>query len=456
MRGNAKINHRPYLPPTFTEAAKKPYICRLAPSEFGFEFEWFDNSCIGTHTLYYGTKGSNNKYSLSISEPVIQIDNLKTDCDYEFYIESKAGIKSNVRFVRTGKFPEKTTVINYLHPEDTQYDFSGRYLCSPSIVRTKSGKMIASMDVYGPEMAQNLTLMFYSDNEGRQWRYLTDLYPFYWGSLFLHNDVLYILGLTTEYGNLQIACSKDEGCTWSEPVTLFYGSNVLCSYGGMHRAPMHFTHHNGRLYTTCEYGCWKCGSHLPAILSIDENADLMVAENWICTDFLPFDGEWKNAAGTQGDTIEGNIILAPDGNLYNVLRWKIGSLLKLKINTEDFEAAPEFWSIDDAPVSNSMFRIIPHGDKFIMITNRKTEASSKYDVWSYRNVLSVYESYDLENYHFVKDIINYENCDAEKNGFQYPSFYKENKTIFLAIRSAFNNADNFHNSNYILFHKMDI
>lgn len=456
MRGNTKINHRPYFPPIFSEAIKKPYICRLAPSDCGFEFEWFDHHCSGTHILYYGPRGSIKKCSLPISDSVVTIDQLKTDCDYEFYVQNEEGRKSNVRLVRTGAIPNGTTVINYLHPEDTQYDFSGRYLCSPSIARTKTGKLIASMDIYGPEMAQNLTIMFYSDDDGSHWHYLTDLYPFYWGSLFYHNDILYILGLTTEYGNLQIACSRDEGKTWSEPTTLFFGSNVLCNYGGMHRAPMHLTSYNGRLYTSCEYGCWKSGSHLPAILSIDEHADLMAAENWVCSEFLPFEGEWKKAAGTQGDTMEGNIVLAPDGNLYNILRWKIGSMLKLSVNTDDVEAPPEFATIDEAPVSNSMFRIISCDGKFILITNRKTEASAKYDVWSYRNVLSAYTSYDLKKFTLVKDIINYENEDAAKIGFQYPAFLKEDGCISLAIRSAFNHADSFHNSNYILFYKMKI
>lgn len=450
MRGNAKINHKPYIPPIFAENAKKPYICRLVPNQNGFEFEWFDNTYTKGHILHYGIRGEKDKTSVPVSLPVISVDNLKSDCDYEFYIESEYGTKSNMRFVRTGAIPDGTTVINYLHPDDTQYDFSGKYLCSPSIARTASGKLIASMDVYGPEMAQNLTIMFYSEDNGKRWRYLTDLYPFYWGSLFYYKDVLYILGLTTEYGNLQIAASKDEGKSWSEPVTLFYGSNYLCDYGGMHRAPMHFTPYNGRLYTTCEYGCWKCGSHLPAILSVGENDDLMRAENWVCSDFLPFDGQWKNAAGTQGDTMEGNIVFAPDGNLYNIMRWKTGSVLRLKVNTSDIEATPEFVSIEEAPVSNSMFRIIPHGDKFILITNRKSKKTVK-ECKSYRNVLSVYESCDLKSFTFIRDIINYEADDPETKGFQYPAFIKEGSLISLVIRSAFNNADSYHNSNYMLF-----
>lgn len=458
MRGNSKINHKPYFPPTFFGEEKKPYICRIAPFEDGFEFEWFDKSPANAHTLYYGKRGSEEKNAVAISDSVVHVAQLEANCDYEFYIESEDGRRSNLRLVRTAKPPADTTVINYLHPEDGQYDFSGNYLCSPSIARVKSGRLIASMDVYGERTAQNLIIMFYSDDDGAHWHYLTDLYPFYWGSLFYHHDVLYILGLTTEYGNLQIACSKDEGETWSEPVTLFFGSNSVCKYGGMHRAPMHLTSHNGRLYTSCEYGGWTLRSFLPATLSIDENDDPMVAENWVRSDFLPFDGEWKKAAadGKQGDTIEGNLVLAPDGNLYNIMRWRVGSLLKLKVSVDDPEAAPEFVSIDEAPVTDSMFRIIPHEGEFIMLTNRRTEASQKYDFASSRTVLSICKTRDLKNFTVVKDIVNQETEDPKKIGFQYPCFLKEGNRLSIIIRSAFNNANTFHDTNYMLFYRTEI
>ena len=321
MRGTAKINYKPYLPPIFFGAEEKPYICRLAPSEFGFEFEWFDKFSTAVHTLHYKKRGSKTEESIVIYDSVISVDNLDTNCDSEFYIESEDGRRSNVRLVRTGAIPSETTVINYLHPEDAQYDFSGSHIASPSIVRTSTGRLVVTMDLFGHATAQNLTLLFYSDDDGKTWHYLTDLYPFFWSCVFYYRNVLYVLGFTTEYGDLRIACSKDDGETWSEAVTLFHGSNRSCGYGGMHRAPMHFISYNGRLYTSCEYGCWAT-SHLPGILSIDENDDLMVPENWTCSDFLPFDGEWKKAAGKQGDSIEGNIVVAPDGNLYNIMRWE--------------------------------------------------------------------------------------------------------------------------------------
>ena len=454
MKGSNKIYHRPYLPVNRRRELVKPFICRLAPSENGLEFEWFDKNCDGKHTLYYGLRGGEEKTAVEITDSVVTIDGLESMVDYEFYIEAENGNKSYTRLFRPGPVPEGATVINYLHSEDNCYDFSGHFIASPSLARTKSGRLIAGMDLFGGGMSQNLELLYYSEDDGKTWRYLTDLYPFYWASLFVHKDVLYILGLTTEYGNLQLSCSYDEGETWEVPVTLSYGSNRDCDYGGMHRAPMQVVNYNGRLYTTCEYGKWGECCHLPMVASIDENDDLMNPENWSFTDLLYFEGEWKEKSeGVQCDTIEGNVVMGPDGNLYSFMRWKLGYMLQLKIDKDNPEAPLEFVDIVEAPVTNSMFKIIPEGNKYYMITNRKTEACAKYDVFRFRNVLSLVETEDFKNFRVIKDIFNRENEDPLKNGFQYPAVLYENGEFLMNVRTATNNPDNEHDSNYMLFCK---
>lgn len=455
MRGSNKIHHRPYLPATRLGELKHPYICRLAPFSDGFELEWLPASD-GEHNLFYCERGKKAYTKVLLESTTVKIENLETETEYEFYIEDNKGLRSNVRLVRTCETPDGTIVVNYLHPEDKQYEFSGKYLCSPSLVRLEDGTLVAGMDLFGPLMAQTLTVLFSSKDDGKTWRYLTDLHPFYWGSLFLHKGKLYMMGLTTEYGNLQLTCSEDGGKTWATPITLFYGSNVRCeTNGGMHRAPMQVVNYNGRLYTTCEYGCWwKPCTHLPSVISIDENDDLMVPENWYSTGYLPFEGKWKKDAGIQGDTIEGNIVIAPDGNMYNIMRWKIGEYLKLQVDTENHENPLEYKGIYKAPTTNSMFRVIPYKGKYLFIANRQTENAAKVEYFTYRNVLSLYITEDLENFKFVKDIINYDHVSPKIAGFQYPVVIKEADGISLMIRSAFNNPNDCHNSNYMLYTKI--
>ncbi len=450
MKCTNAITHRPYLPPG--QKLDGPYICRLAPSENAIMLEWLDTASSDAYTLFFRVRGTEEWEPFPIPSKTFTVNGLLPNTDYELYVENAEGKHSRIRLARTGAIPEGTSVINYLHPEDEQYLFSGKHLCSPSIVKTGSGRLIAGMDVFGPAMGQNTTLLFSSDDKGESWHYLCDLYPFYWSCLFYHQDAIFLLGVTTEYGNLQISRSTDDGVTWEAPCTILYGANVLCATGGISREPMHLTEYHGRLYTGLSIGSWKIGGHDPAVLSIATDADPMLAESWTLSDPLPFEGKWKDEAGKRGDAIEGNFVVAPDGKLYDYMRWKRGEMLKLRVNTDQLDVAPEYVSIEPAPVSNSMFRIFFHNGKYYLLTNRKSRTHGDY----LRNVLSLYESNDLKSFRFLRDIVNMEDEDPRQFGFQYPAFSLDGNTLYVTIRSAFNNADSFHNSNYILFYKTEL
>ena len=451
MRGSNNIYHRPYVPLRCLERYDIPYICRIAPYEDYFEFEWLSRDK-GEHTLYYGLKGDSAKTALRLDDSVVKVDGLKCDTDYEFFVRDSRGRDSLLRYVRTGKVLDGMTVVNYLHPEDTYYDFSGRYLCTPSIVEI-DGTLISSCDVYGDKMPQNLMLLFKSEDGGKSWRYLCDLFPFYWATLFEHKGKLYALGTSTEYGNVQITCSSDKGETWSPVSVIFYGSQPICKYGGNHRAPMHLTQYGGRLYTSMEFG--GCRENLPMVMSIGIDEDLMVASNWVRSEPVAFDGKWKDDSnGKEGDCIEGNLTVL-DGKLYNILRWKIGEALRFKVNTEDLEAPLEYVSIDKAPVTTSMFRLVPYKKGHLLITNRKTE-NTKYKHHSYRNVLSIYYTEDAKSFTHIKDIVNLEDVDPDTVGYQYPCPLLKGNNLKLVIRSAFNNPSSFHNSNYLLYCSIDL
>lgn len=448
MKGNRRVYHKPYYPLRLKEREKLPYIARIAPNKDYFEIEWLDNFCDFGHVLFYGVRGEDKKLSVALSGNVVKIDGLLTNTDYEFYIENGKGEKSLVRYVRTGEIPKNTTVINYLHPDDTYYDYSGRYLCTPALARIKN-RLVAGMDVYGPNTAQNLVLLFKSDDDGKTWRYLNDLSPFYWATLFVHKDKLYAFGATTEYGDLQIISSCDLGETWSEPTVLFYGAGGKAGYGGNHRAPMHFTEFNGRLYTSCEWAGYK--ENLPMVVSVGIDDDLMDEKNWIRSEPVLFDGKWKeDSLGKEGDCIEGNLTIV-DGELYNIVRWKMGEFVRFRVNTLDLDAPLEYIGIEKAPVSNSMFRFVPYNDGHLLITNRKGDNAKESNCWSYRNVLSVYFTKDTKNFVWLNDLFNYQDVEPEKIGFQYPAHLLEGDKIRLVIRSAFNNPSSFHNTNYSLY-----
>lgn len=453
MKGSRKIHHRPYIPYNRVADAALPYVCRLAPGADFVTLEWLAKED-GAHQLVIRKRGEELCSRTRITESAVTVDGLSENTEYELFIESPTGLISNVRLFITSAIPEGTTVINYLHPEDKQYDFSGNCLCSPSLVRTKGGRLIAGMDVFAIKSGQNTTILFCSDDDGRNWRYLTDLHPFYWANMFTHKGVLYALGQTQEYGDLYIVRSDDEGERWSDPTLLFYGTSWCCKGGGIQHTPMHLTSFDGRLYTGFEYGNWGLADgHLPGVMSVDEDADLMDAASWSFSRVAPYDGKWKAADERKGESIEGNLTVGPDGVLYDIMRYRVGKWLKMRVDTKNHDAAPEFVAIEDAPVSTSMFRIIPYKGKYLLITNRKTEeTASVYGDAPYRNVLSAFVSDDLKNFRLIKDIIDFRNDDPRLYGFQYPSFIAEEDGVRLTVRSAFNGAENYHNANYSLYY----
>ncbi len=454
MQGSRKIDHRPYIPYSRPYDAARPYICRMAPGADFLSLEWLKKE-EGVHQLVIRKRGEKSGRAVSVKETSVTVSELSKNTEYELFIEAPSGLRSNVRLFITSEVPEGATVINYLHPEDKQYEFSGNCLCSPSIVRTSSGRLLAGMDVFACKSGQNTTILFYSDDNGKSWNYLTDLHPFYWANMFMHKGSVYAIGQTQEYGDLYIVRSDDNGETWSDPSLLFYGSTWCCKGGGIQHTPMQITLFEGRYYTSFEYGNWGIDvGHLPGVMSVDAEADIMDPKNWHFTDVVQYEGKWKeDDGGVKGQSIEGNLVVGPDGVLYDIMRHKIGQWLKLRVNTEDLDAAPEYVALEDAPVSTSMFRLFKYKGKYLLITNRKNEeTAAKYGDGAYRNVLSVFVSDDLKSFRLVTDIVDFRNMDAKLYGFQYPSYIAEDDGIRLVVRSSFNGAENYHNANYSLFY----
>ena len=72
-----------------------------------------------------------------------------------------------------------------------------------------------------------------------------------------------------------------------------------------------------------------------------------------------------------------------------------------------------------------------------------------------RNVLSLAASKDLKHFYIVYRILDFREEDPAAIGFQYVSFLIDGNDILLLCRSAFNQAHNMHDSNYITFHRVE-
>lgn len=460
MRGNIGWNYRPFALLIDTNRTKKPFICRLAPFVEGFELQWFDNSAPHyAHQLFYRVYGSLGEWdTFSLNSDTACVKGLMDEQDYEVKIVRGDGTgESDIRLVRTGFVPG--TVVNYLHPEDKIYSFSGHSLCSPTLVRLPSGALLSAMDVYdGAYGNSKLTLLFKSEDNGCSWRYVCDIYPCFWPKLFVHRKSLYLLCCSQDYGDLMIGRSDDEGETWTVPTHIISGCGPFEM--GPHKGPQPIIEHNGRLYTAIDYGCWRHHFFANGLLSINVDADLLDASSWSFTPFLSYDPAWPNAPiGNCQGCIEGNAVVSPTGVISNYLRIdhpdcipRFGKAVVLCGDNVDPEAPLKLDRIVDCPLgSNSKFQIErdPITGKYVIIGTEQT------DEMPGRTVLSMAVSDDFYNWRVVKRILDYRYADPGSIGFQYPDWIIDCDDILLLVRTSFNRARNFHDANYQCFMRIE-
>lgn len=460
MRGNSCWNYKPFTRLVDMEVQNLPFICRISPFAGGFEMQWFDHGQPHSgHKLLFRVYMSLEAWSeIPLVDDTIRIDALTDEQDYEFKVVRTDGTgESGVRLVRTGYVPG--IVVNYLHPEDKTYAFSGHSLCSPTIVRLPSGDLLTAMDVFSGQFGNSkLTLLFKSKDNGKTWRYVTDIYPSFWPKLFVHRGKLYLFSGSQDYGDMLIGRSDDEGETWTVPTHIISGCGP--NEMGPHKGPMPIIEFNGRLYTAIDYGCWRHRQHSNGLLSIDADADLLDAANWSYTPFIRFDASWPNAPkGACPGCIEGNAVISPEGVISNYLRIDLhgcdpafGKAVVLRGDNDNPEAPLRLDRIVDCPLgSNSKFQLYqdPITHKYIMIGTEQSEDKPG------RTVLSMAVSEDFYTWKVVKRILDYHMADPEHVGFQYPDWIFDGDDILLLVRVAFGRSFNYHDANYQCFFRIE-
>lgn len=453
MKGINTWSYSPYRP--FFAEIGDPYICRIVPSPTKLYFEWLPTES-DSYSVFYRVRGEEDFIHWENTQQCsCEIENLITDTDYEFYVT--AGEKrSRVRLARCSQ--TIGTVVNYLHPDDEAYAFSGRYLCSPSLVRHPDGFLLASMDLYEAKSPQNLTLIFRSDDNGNSWYYLSELLPCFWGKLFIHKGELYMLACSTEYGDLLIGKSTDGGKTFSAPVTLLRGSNGKNGAVGVHKNPQPILVHNGRLYETLEWGSWKNAEygHAAMVMSCDCNDDLLNPASWSFTEPRKFDQFDADLQGLPKNTmtIEGCLVKDPHGRLLDVMRFgKYHNAIAYEVNAHDPEAPLSYSHCINYPANYSKFMI-----KYDETTQRYYSVGTyAYDPQNTktRNLLTLLSSRDLLHWERVCDLFDYRESDAKLIGFQYVDFEIEGEDMIYLCRTALGGANSYHNSNYITFHRIE-
>lgn len=454
MKGHGLWSYTPYTP-LLTDTGDI-YVCRIVPYKNKIHLEWLGGD-FSEYSVFIRKSGDEDfSFAGKTANCEFDIDSLTEETDYEFYVES-GDKKSRIRIARCGE--AIGTVVNYLHPNDEAYAFSGRYLCSPSLVKHPDGYLLASMDLFAGGHPQNLTLIFRSDDNGETWHYVSELMPCFWGKMFIHRGELYMLSCNTEYGDLLIGKSTDGGKIFSAPVTLLRGANGKNCSDGVHKNPQNIFRYNGRIYETLEWGCWenKEFGHAAMVMSCDENDDLLVPENWSFSYPRVFDPDFSyetKGLPKNNMTIEGTLTLDKDGTLVNVMRFGNDKDLALvyEVNTKNHDAPLKYRKCIKFPAHLSKF-VIKYDEKseryYSVVTRLYDEAKP-----SARNLLSLMYSENFDNWYVACDLFDRRDCDIAKVGFQYVDFEFDGDDIIYLCRTALNNAASYHDSNYQTFHRI--
>ncbi len=297
------------------------------------------------------------------------------------------------------------------------------YLGSPSIVRTPSGDLLVTHDYFGRgcprnhEDEEHLTSVYRSSDEGATWSNVTHIANAFWSKLFVQGGAVYLLGASQQYGSIVIRRSDDEGHTWTHPKNeksgLLFPAGPRREPPNYHCAPMPIFRRDGRLFRAfedCDPCVWGTGFR-SLVISAPEDADLLDAASWEMSNKLAFDPSWVPEEWGELELpgwLEGNVVEAPSGELWNILRFNSTPLadkaavvhVSADGRTVSFDPATGFVDLPGGMAKFSIRRD-PETRQYLTISNNNTDPTQP----KQRNVLSLHTSADLRQWRHVLTLL---------------------------------------------------
>lgn len=336
---------------------------------------------------------------------------------------------------------------------------TGVYRGTPSIAMIPNGNIVVSNDIFGTDAEgkswPNRTDIFISRDKGLTWTFKTSINGAVWSGLFFHNNKLYLIGGDSgNGGNFVIRSSSDQGSTWSAPTILIPG--------GCHGSSTPVLIANNRIYKAYEHhfedtnGKWMSGNR-SFIISAPVNADLMNASNWTVSNEIAKPA-WLDGTGW----LESNAVIGRDGKIKGITRLAsmegiyagYYSLLNDGQIEEGSARKIQFWG----GASKFNIRYDAVTDKYWSLANYAPSQfkEGNRSAGGIRNVLALTSSDDLESW--TVNAIVLAHTDTEKVGFQYVDWIFDGNDILFTSRTAYDDgmggADNYHNANFMTFHRI--
>lgn len=252
--------------------------------------------------------------------------------------------------------------------------------------------------------------------------------------------------------------SDDDGRTWTTPADSRTG--LLSDYDGYHTAPMPVISHAGRLWRTMEFAphperlFWRT-----FMLSIQEDADLLRRDDWVTSEMMEH-------IDSHSQWIEGNAVVDRDGSVVNLLRTNYrGALADRAFGYVDRAAIvhvsgdgrqlvhhPDY-DIIAMPGGGTKFtvRFDPESDTYWALVNRQLDPAAR------RNRLYLASSPDLRRWTVERLLLSHP--DEDHHAFQYVDWVFDSDDIIYVSRTAHDDdeggAHNYHDANYLTFHRVD-
>lgn len=341
---------------------------------------------------------------------------------------------------------------------------TGVYLGSPSIAVLEDGTYVASHDGFGKGSVGYpcTTYIFRSEDKGCSWTFASKVEYMTWGKLFVHDGILYLMGMEAGLRPCRLLSSTDGGRTWSAP-------KVIVPWN-CHSSSVPVVSHGGRLWRGLEVknpqiNTWPQQFNA-MIMSVPIDKDISVASNWVRSNQLEFNSSYLN--GLFQGWLEGNAVPAPDGSMKLIMRVQVPSLLSAggeKVAIIDVSADGKTISFNP----ESGFADMPGGAKKFCI--RYDEESGRYWTLSnyvkpvygsknpakVRNVVALCSSEDLKEWTAHSLIL--EADDYETTGFQYMDWQIDGDDMVFVSRTAYDDghggASSSHDNNFFTFHKVE-